>query len=85
MNVRRIDDPKTPIGDLLRSAQAEGVLVESADEGRYVLLPLEDDLIDYLLEHNPRLIAECAEIRQQMHAGSWRSHEQVRKLLDPGD
>ena len=78
MNIRRIEDLDTPIGDLLQAAGGGGVVLESSPETRYALLPLDDDLIDFLLERDPKFIAMCGEIRERMKSGRFESHESLR-------
>jgi hypothetical protein len=80
MTVQQISDLKTPIGDVLRAAGAEGVLLESAQQC-YAVIPLDDDLIDYLIERNPRFVEECRKLRQKMEAGQFKTHEEVKRLL----
>ncbi len=82
MTVKQVTDPSTPIGDVLRDAGGEGVLLESPDAGRYALMPLDADMVDYLLERSPKFRAECERIREQMRAGQFQTHEQVKKLLE---
>jgi hypothetical protein len=82
MTVHHIDDLKTPIGDLLRAAGADGVLLESAGETRYALMPLDDDLIDFLIERSPKFIEQCREIQKRMQAGKLRTHEEIKKLFN---
>ncbi|MBC8871974.1 MAG: hypothetical protein H8E44_21295 [Planctomycetes bacterium] len=86
MNVKQVSDPQTPIGDVLSAASSDGVLIESEGETAYAVLPLNEDLVDHLLEHNPRFIRECEEIRQRMASGRFHSHEEVKRLLaeEPG-
>ena len=81
MTVHQVTDPRTSIGDILGGAEHDGVLIESDDTATYVLLPLDDDLMDHLLEHNPEFIRECREIRQRMRAGRRHTHEEVKRLL----
>ena len=81
MNVKQVFDPQTPIGDVLGAASSDGVLIESEGKTAYAVLPLNEDLIDHLLEHNPRLIEECEGIRQRMASGQVHSHKQVKQLL----
>lgn len=71
----------TPIGDVLASMGQEGVLLEAKGHEPVAVLPLDDDLIDYLLERSPRLMAECQRIRHEMDAGDFVTHDEVRKLL----
>ena len=81
MNVKQVFDPQTPIGDILSSASSEGVLIQSEGDTSYAVLPLNDDLVDHLLEHNPRFIQECDEIRQRMRTGRAHSHDEVKRML----
>lgn len=81
MTIQQVTDPKTPIGDILSKASSDGVLIESSDKTAYALLPLDDDLIDHLLEHNPKFIRECQQIRQRIRGGQFHTHEQVKRLL----
>ena len=80
MTTHHVDDMKTPIGDVLRAAGSEGILLESPGEMRYALIPLDDDLIDYLLERSPKFIEQCRDIQNRMQAGHYRTQEEVRKL-----
>ena len=45
--------------DLLHRARQEPVIVRDEADGEFAILPLDDDVIDLLLERNPRLIEEC--------------------------
>jgi hypothetical protein len=81
MTIQPGADPKTPIGDILKSAGPEGLVLEFEDEIRYALIPLDDDLIDFLLERNPNFRAVCNQIRARMDAGQFLSHEDVKRSL----
>ena len=41
--------------------------------------------MDYLLEHRPKLIAECQRLRKEMEAGQYVTHEEVMRLLEEED
>ena len=81
MIVQPISDPKTPIGEILKAAGAEGILLESEDRGPYALIPLDDDLIDYLVERSPKFRADCRAIRLRMDAGESQTQAEVRRQL----
>lgn len=81
MTIQQVNDPKLPIGDILQIAGSEGILLESPGKGRYAVLPLDEDLSDYLLERSPKLSEACNQIRQQMKAGKFRSHKEVKEIL----
>ena len=53
MTVQPVSDPNMPIGEILKAAGSEGIVLESEERGRYALLPLDDDVIDLLIERNP--------------------------------
>jgi hypothetical protein len=76
-----VSDLNWPIGEVLKEAGSKGVVLESEGQGRYALLPLDDDVIDLLIERSPRFRADCQEIRQRMEGGRFQSHEDVRKQL----
>lgn len=77
MAVVSIRDPSRPIGDVIKSAGDRGLLLESEHQVRYALLPLDDDLIDFLIERNPAFRLQCREIRRRMDAGGSRTHAEV--------
>jgi hypothetical protein len=81
MTVQPVSDPKTPIGEILKAAGSEGLLLESEGQGRYALLPLDDDVIDLLIERSPEFRAHCREIRERMDSGQFQTHEDVRRQL----
>ena len=81
MTVQPVSDPNTPIGEILKAAGPEGILLESEDRGRYALLPLDDDVIDLLLERSPDFHAQCHAIRERMDSGQFQTHDDVRSLF----
>jgi hypothetical protein len=81
MSVQPITDPNTPIGEIIKAAGAEGIVLESESQGPYALLPLDDDLIDFLIERSPAFRAKCRHIRQQMDGGRFQTHDEVKRQL----
>jgi len=81
MTVQPVNDPKTPIGEILKAVGSEGILLESEDRGRFAVIPLDDDVIDFLIERNPKFIAHCREIRGRIDAGQFQTNEDVRRQL----
>ena len=81
MTIQQVNDLNTPFGDILQAVGTEGLLLTTTGPARYALLPLDEDLLDYLLERNPKLIEDCRQIRQQMDAGQFHSQDEVKKLL----
>ncbi|MGC8638664.1 MAG: hypothetical protein ACP5XB_02160 [Isosphaeraceae bacterium] len=81
MSIQPVSDPSTPIGEILKSAGPDGIVLESEGQVRYALLPLDDDVIDLLLERSPKFRADCLEIRRCMDSGQFMTHEEVRRKL----
>jgi hypothetical protein len=81
MTTQPVSDLNTPIGELLKVAGSEGIVLDSEGQGRYALLPLDDDVIDLLIERSPKFRAECQEIRHRMESGQFQTHEDVRRQL----
>jgi hypothetical protein len=81
MTVQQVSDPNTPIGDILQAAGSGGVVLEAEGQKRYAVIPLDDDLIDYLIERSPTFSEACRQIRQRMRAGRFHTHDEVKKLL----
>jgi hypothetical protein len=81
MTIHHLKDMQTPIGDVLKAVGHDGVLLEPDADSRFALMPLDDDLIDFLIERNPKFIEECRQIRQRMETGQSRTHDEVKKLL----
>jgi hypothetical protein len=84
MSVQSVTDPNTPIGEILKAAGSDGIFLDSEGQGRYALLPLDDDLIDFLIERSPAFRAHCREIRERMDAGQFQTHEEVKRQLVGG-
>jgi|GEM_PF-3370400 len=81
MSVRQVNDLQTPIGEILKAADASGVVIQSDDQEQYALLPLDDELLDFLLERNPKFIEECQQVRQRMMSGEIYSQDEVERLF----
>ena len=39
MTTQPVSDPNTPIGEILKAAGSEGIVLESEGQGRYALAP----------------------------------------------
>lgn len=81
MTVKQIQDMNQAIGQVLHGIGPHGALLESAGSDGYALLPLDEDLLDYLLEKNPDFRDQCQAIKNRMHAGQFHSHDEVKKRL----
>jgi hypothetical protein len=84
MSVERVSQTDTQIVDLLRRARQKPLILQADDAGEFALLPLDDEVIDLLLERNPEFIAECKQIDQRMKQGGYLTHEEVLKALREG-
>jgi hypothetical protein len=82
MTIQSVSDLSAAIGDILDDAGVDGVVLETKDQGRYVVIPLDDDLLDYLVARSPKFIESCKRIRERMRSGQFHSHEDVKKLLE---
>jgi hypothetical protein len=80
-SIQSVTDPNTPIGEILKSAGSEGLVLETASQERYALLPLDEDVIDLLLERSPKFRADCLEIRKRMDSGQFMTQQEVGKQL----
>ena len=78
MTFRHIKNLKTPIGKFLKEAASKGVVVETKKHKQIAMIPLDDDLIDYLLERSPKLIKECQKIRAEM---KYKTQEEVKRMF----
>ena len=81
MTVQPISDLNTPIGKIIKAAGSAGIVLESECQGCYALLPLDDDVIDLLIERNPTFRNHCHAIRERMDSGQFQTHEDVRRQL----
>ena len=76
-----VRDPQMTMGEVLEEAGRDGVVLEADGEPRFAVLPLDDQLIDYLVERSPRFILECQGIRERMQLGRFHSHDEVKEAL----
>ena len=83
MTRQTVTNLMTPIGDVLAAMGTDGVLLDTVGPDPVAVLPLDDELIDYLVERSPRMIAECRRLRREMEAGDFVTHEEVMRLATP--
>lgn len=84
MTIHNLNDLHTPIGDVLQLAGTEGVLVQPPGESTFAIMPLDDELLDFLVERNPRFIEECQQIRDRMASSSSHSQAEINSLFGRG-
>jgi hypothetical protein len=81
MPVMKAAETRASIGELIDQARDEPLIFETEDAGNFVLLPIDDELLDLLLERSPRLIEKCRQIRERMDQGEYWTHEQVLEMF----
>src|SRR5437867_1842842 len=81
MTIRHVKSVKTPIGRFLKEASSSGLVLDTKNHKQIAMIPLDDDLLDYLLERSPKLIQECKKIRAEMKRGQYTTLEEVKKMF----
>ena len=79
-DVRRAEvdyDPARSFG----ARNAEPVVLQAEEEGDFAVLPLDDDVLDLLLERNPAFIEECRQIRERMRQGDYVTYEAALEMF----
>jgi len=69
------------IEELIGRAREEPLIFETEGNESFVLLPVDDELLDLLLERSPRLIEKCRQIRERVEQGKYHTHEQVMEMF----
>jgi len=82
MAIEKISLGDVEIVALLDRARRETLILRAENSGDFALLPVDDDVIDLLLERNPIFIQECREIQKRMEQGDYLTHEQVLAALE---
>jgi hypothetical protein len=77
MPVEPISPNEEHLTALLDKARHEPMILQTTTAGDFALLPLDDEVIDLLLERHPTFTRECQAIRTRMQQGAYRTHEQV--------
>ena len=50
MSAQSVTDPNTPIREILKAAGSEGIVLESEDHVSYAVIPLDDEVLDLLID-----------------------------------
>ena len=77
MSIPKVSRTDTSLRTVLQKARAEPVVLQTEDEGDFAVLPLDDDVLDLLLERNPAFIEECQQIRERMRRGDYVTYEEA--------
>lgn len=81
MTVQSVSDLQMPIGQVLQPAGSDGILLQPPGQSPFALIPLNDEVLDFLVERNPRLIEECRQIRKRMSGGAAHTQDEVNALF----
>ena len=81
MAIQKISPHAREVVALLDRARREPLILRSEISGDFALLPVDDDVLDLLLERDPVFIHECREIRKRMEQGEYLTHEQALAIL----
>ena len=81
MTTYRIDDFDSPIGEVLQLVGSDGILLQPQGQSPLALIPLDDDVLDFLIERNPRFIDDCRRIRERIARGAVHSQQEVDALF----
>jgi hypothetical protein len=82
MAVEKIGPADKSIAALLNKAQSEPLILQTESAGDFAVLPLDDEVLDLLLERSPTLREECRQIRERMRQGKFLTHEQMVQALE---
>jgi hypothetical protein len=81
MTKLRANDPNMSLGEFLKGVKREGALVEKGGKVQFAVMPLDDDVLDLLLERSPRLIEECRQIRARAKGGDFKTLAEVKRIF----
>jgi hypothetical protein len=81
MAIEKISPEANEIVALLDRARQEPLILRSDKSGDFALLPVDDDVLDLLLERDPIFIQECREIQKRMEQGDYFTHEEAITIL----
>ena len=79
VSIQKVSSRDTSLRAVLKKARAEPLVLQAEEEGDFAVLPLDDEVLDLLLERNPVFIEECRQIRERMRQGDYVPYEEVLK------
>lgn len=82
MSVYTVDKTDARVNELLEKAALEPLILEVEGGRDFAVLPLDDEVIDLLIERNPRFAEECRQIRDRMNRGDYLTHGELLAALD---
>lgn len=81
MTIETVNNLQTPIGEILQRAATDGIVLHTQGKSPFAVVPLDDDLLDFLVERNPRFAEDCRKIRERMLSGAVHSQEEINALF----
>src|SRR6266568_9632699 len=80
VSIQKVSSADTGIRTVLQKARTEPVILQTEEEGDFAVLPLDDEVLDLLLERNPTVIEECRQIRERMRQGDYVTYEAALEM-----
>jgi hypothetical protein len=81
MAIEKISPENGEIVSLLDRASREPLILRTENSGDFALLPVDDEVLDLLLERNPIFIQECREIQKRMEQGDYVTYEAAVEMF----
>jgi len=81
VSIQKVSSTDTSLRTMLQKARAEPLVLQAEEEGDFAVLPLDDDVLDLLLERNPAFIEECRQIRERMRQGDYVTYEEALHMF----
>lgn len=81
MSIQKVSPSDTSLRTVLQKARAEPVVLQAEEEGDFAVLPLDEEVLDLLLERNPAFIEECRQIRERMRQGDYVTYEEALQMF----
>ena len=75
MSIQKVSATDASSRSVLKQARSEPVVLQAEEEGDFAVLPLDDDVLDLLLERDPAFIEECRQIRERRRQGDYVTYE----------
>ncbi|HET6883725.1 MAG TPA: hypothetical protein VFI31_26460 [Pirellulales bacterium] len=65
----------------MRLVGNDGIVLRPQGQSPLALIPLDDEVLDFLIERNPRFVDECRKIRERMAQGAVHSQQEIDSLF----
>jgi hypothetical protein len=81
VSIQKVQATDISLRTVLQKARVEPVVLQAEEEGEFAVLPLDDEVLDLLLERNPAFIAECRQILERMRQGEYVTYEEALEMF----